>query len=117
MDSTALPRDLPPSLLHASSIRRVTGRIMETGLHKLRKQAPSKAAKSQGNPFLQIFKEADRDFYKIIPTLFALAILIINNVKTGQISKAGEINPRVLKKSLGFQFGFLFLTLDLVLQF
>lgn len=95
----------------------VTGRKVKTGLHKLKKQAPSKAAKSYGEPFLQIFKEADHDFYKIHPNLFVPAVLIINNVRTGKILKAGKINPEALKKSLGFYFGFSFLALDLVLQF
>jgi methenyltetrahydromethanopterin cyclohydrolase len=88
---TVLLGNLSPSLLHASSIRRVTGRIMETGLNKLRKEAPSKAAKSHGNTYLQIFKEADRDFYKMDHDLFAPAVLITNNMKTGRTFKAGQI--------------------------
>jgi methenyltetrahydromethanopterin cyclohydrolase len=74
----------------------------EEVLKKIVEQAPSKASKSYGKPFLQIFKEADRDFYKIDYNLFAPAVLIINNMKTGKIFKAGEINPEVLTKSLGF---------------
>ncbi|HLE75182.1 MAG TPA: methenyltetrahydromethanopterin cyclohydrolase, partial [Candidatus Bathyarchaeia archaeon] len=73
----------------------------EEELRKILEQAPSKAAKNYGKPFLQIFKEADRDFYKIDPNLFAPAVLIINNVKTGRVFKAGEINGEVLKESLG----------------
>jgi methenyltetrahydromethanopterin cyclohydrolase len=68
---------------------------METGLNKLRKEAPSKAAKSHGNTFLQIFKEADRDFYKIDHDLFAPAVLITNNMKTGRTFKAGQIKSCV----------------------
>jgi methenyltetrahydromethanopterin cyclohydrolase len=74
----------------------------EEALRRILEQAPSKAAKNYGKPFLQIFKEADRDFYKIDSNLFAPAVLIINNVKTGKIFRAGEINPEVLKISLGF---------------
>jgi methenyltetrahydromethanopterin cyclohydrolase len=74
----------------------------EEALRRILEQAPSKAAKNYSKPFLQIFKEADRDFYKIDSNLFAPAVLIINNVKTGKIFRAGEINPEVLKKSLGF---------------
>jgi methenyltetrahydromethanopterin cyclohydrolase len=79
----------------------VTG-MVETGLHKLRKQAPSRAAKNYGKPFLQIFKEAYRDFYKIDPNLFAPAVLMINNVKTERTLKAGQINIEALKESFYF---------------
>ena len=55
-----------------------------------------------GLPFLQIFKEIDRDSYETDATLFASAVLIKNNTKTGKIFGAGGINPEVLTKSLGF---------------
>ncbi len=74
----------------------------EAALQKLVEQAPSMASKDYGKPFLQIFREADKDFYKIDHGLFAPAVLIINNAKTGRTFKAGQINPKVLAESLGF---------------
>jgi methenyltetrahydromethanopterin cyclohydrolase len=74
----------------------------ETALQKIMEQAPSMASKDYGKPFLQIFREADRDFYKIDHGLFAPATLIINNAKTGRTFKAGQINTKVLAQSLGF---------------
>jgi methenyltetrahydromethanopterin cyclohydrolase len=74
----------------------------EEALKKIVEQAPSEASKSYGKSFLQVFKEADRDFYKIDHNLFAPAVLTINNVKTGRVFKAGETNPKVLAESLGF---------------
>jgi methenyltetrahydromethanopterin cyclohydrolase len=74
----------------------------ESALQKIMEQAPSKASKDYGKPFLQIFREADRDFYKIDHGLFAPAVLMINNAKTGRTFKAGQINPKVLAESLGF---------------
>ena len=74
----------------------------EAALQKIVEQAPSMASKDYGKPFLQIFREADRDFYKIDHGLFAPAVLIINNAKTGRTFKAGQINPKVLAESLGF---------------
>ena len=59
-------------------------------------------SKDYGKPFLQIFREADKDFYKIDHNLFAPAVLIVNNAKTGKVFKAGEINPKVLSESLVF---------------
>jgi methenyltetrahydromethanopterin cyclohydrolase len=74
----------------------------EAALQKIVEQAPSRTSEDYGKPFLQIFREADRDFYKIDHNLFAPAVLMINNVKTGRVFKAGEINPKVLAESLGF---------------
>lgn len=74
----------------------------EVALQKIVDQAPSMASKDYGKPFLQIFREADKDFYKIDHSLFAPAVLMINNAKTGRTFKAGQINPKVLAGSLGF---------------
>jgi len=74
----------------------------EDALQKIVEQAPSKASRDYGKPFLQIFREADRDFYKIDHNLFAPATLMINNAKTGRVFTAGEANPEVLLQSLGF---------------
>jgi methenyltetrahydromethanopterin cyclohydrolase len=74
----------------------------EAALQSIINQAPSMASKDYGKPFLQIFLEADKDFYKIDHGLFAPAVLIINNAKTGRTFKAGKINPKVLAQSLGF---------------
>jgi methenyltetrahydromethanopterin cyclohydrolase len=71
-------------------------------LKKIVEQAPSSTSKDYGKPFLQIFREADRDFYKIDHNLFAPAVLMVNNAKTGKVFRAGEANPAVLPQSLGF---------------
>jgi methenyltetrahydromethanopterin cyclohydrolase len=73
----------------------------EDKLKRIIEQSPSKTSKDYGKPFLQIFRNADRDFYKIDHNLFAPAALIVNNAKTGRVFKAGEINPKVLAQSLG----------------
>ena len=74
----------------------------EAKLQTIIQQAPSKTSKDYGKPFLQIFREADKDFYKIDHGLFAPAVIMVNNAKTGKTFKAGEINPKVLAQSLGF---------------
>lgn len=74
----------------------------EAALQKIVEQAPSAASKDYGKPFLQIFREADKDFYKIDHGLFAPALLMINNAKTGRTFKAGQINSKVLTQALGF---------------
>jgi methenyltetrahydromethanopterin cyclohydrolase len=73
----------------------------EETLKEIMEKAPSKASKNYGKPFIEIFKEANYDFYKIDPNLFAPAAITINNVKTGNLFRAGEINCRILAESLG----------------
>jgi methenyltetrahydromethanopterin cyclohydrolase len=51
--------------------------------------------------FLEIFKEAGFDFYEIDPNIFAPAIVAINNLRTGNIFKAGSLDVDVLKGSFG----------------
>jgi len=71
-------------------------------LKELLEKAPSSASRSYGQPFFEIFKSAGYDFYKIDPNLFAPAVLIVNNAKTGKVFKAGKINVEVFKRSIGF---------------
>jgi len=66
-------------------------------------KAPSNASKSYGKTFIEIFKEANYDFYKIDPNLFAPAVIVINNTKTGNTFAKGEINIKALEESFGFR--------------
>lgn len=68
-------------------------------LMKMADKAPSMASKSYGRPFIEIFKEAKCDFYKIDPDLFAPAVVIINNAETGKTYMHGRINPEALAES------------------
>jgi len=82
----------------------------EEKLENLVKQAPSSASQmlqearrlAEKNPrFLDIFKEAGFDFYKVDPNLFAPAVVAINNTKTGKTFRAGSLDIEVMKGSLG----------------
>jgi methenyltetrahydromethanopterin cyclohydrolase len=72
-------------------------------LKRLLGKAPASASKSYGKPFMEIFKEAGYDFYKIDPGLFAPAVFVINNSKTGKTFRAGKIDVEVFKKSIKLQ--------------
>jgi methenyltetrahydromethanopterin cyclohydrolase len=65
-------------------------------------KAPSSASKSYGQPFQETFKNANYDFYRIDPNLFAPAVVSACNVDQGSVFKAGKINLEVLKRSFGF---------------
>ena len=68
-------------------------------LMEIAKWAPSMASEAYGRPFMEIFKEAKYDFYKIDPDLFAPAVVTINNARTGNTFQVGKINPEALRRS------------------
>ena len=82
----------------------------EQELANIVRQAPSSSSKmlqeakrlAEKSPrFLDIFKEAGFDFYKIDPNIFAPAVVAINNMKTGRTFRAGSLDVEVLRGSLG----------------
>jgi methenyltetrahydromethanopterin cyclohydrolase len=82
----------------------------ELKLENIVKQAPSSSSKmlqearklAEKNPrFLEIFEEAGFDFYKIDPNVFAPAVVVVNNIKTGKTFRAGSLDTDLLKESLG----------------
>lgn len=89
------------AILYGGTVYYIVDCADEEKLTKILDKTPSKASKSYGSPFIDIFKEANYDFYKIDPNLFAPASVIINNMKTGNTFKSGEINVKTLKDSFG----------------
>jgi len=68
----------------------------EEKLSDIVKTAPSMASEAYGRPFIEIFKEAKYDFYKIDPDLFAPAVVTIVNASTGNVFQSGRVNPKAL---------------------
>lgn len=64
-------------------------------------KTPSSTSKSYGKPFYETFKEANFDFYKIDPGIFAPASILVNNIKTGKTFRAGKIDINLLKRTIG----------------
>lgn len=64
-------------------------------------KVPSSSSPMYGQPFLNVFESAGRDFYKIDPLLFSPAQIVFQNVDTGKVHVAGQVNIDVLKKSFG----------------
>lgn len=88
------------ALLYAGVVGYTVNYDDEEALKGIVNKAPSSSSKSYGRPFAEIFREANYDFYQIDPTLFAPAVLIVNNAKTGNIFKAGKVDAEVLKRSM-----------------
>jgi len=99
--STAMSR-MNDAILYGGTAYYAVEYENEEELKDIVQKAPSNASSSYGKPFIEIFKDANFDFYRIDPNLFAPAIIIMNNVKTGNTFKSGEINTEALAKSFGF---------------
>lgn len=70
--------------------------IAETG-----PKVPSDSSPAHGRPFLELFKEAGHDFYKIDPMLFSPAEVTFCNLSTGRVHRFGKAAPGILSKSFG----------------
>ncbi|MBI1336987.1 MAG: methenyltetrahydromethanopterin cyclohydrolase [Phycisphaera sp.] len=71
----------------------------DESLIEVGKQLPSSSSRDYGQPFAQVFKRYDHDFYKIDPMLFAPAQVIFQNNETGRTHVFGRVNEQVLAES------------------
>lgn len=95
------------AILYAGTAHYMINYENDEKLEKLVNLAPSSASNmiqkaGKSRRFLEIFKEAGFDFYKIDPNLFAPAVIVVNNMKTGKIFQAGSVDIEVLKSSIEF---------------
>jgi methenyltetrahydromethanopterin cyclohydrolase len=64
---------------------------------------PASTSPDHGTPFYEIFKRAGNDFYKIDRMLFSPAEVVVNNLASGRVFRAGRLDPEVLKRSFGVE--------------
>jgi methenyltetrahydromethanopterin cyclohydrolase len=62
-------------------------------------QAVSSSSRDYGLPFVDLFEQAGRDFYRVDPLLFSPATLRIHHLPTGETLTFGRINEPVLLRS------------------
>lgn len=62
-------------------------------------QVPSCSSSDHGQPFANVFKRYDYDFYKVDPLLFSPAIVTIHNLRSGRTWTSGRIETDVLRRS------------------
>lgn len=71
-------------------------------LAELAKKTPSSTSEQYGTPFYKLFKSVGFDFYKVDPLLFSPAQIAIKDIKSGKEYNAGDLDPDLLKQSLGW---------------
>lgn len=71
--------------------------LVESVVQKL----PSCASRDFGEPFSEIFKRNEYDFYKIDPGLFSPAEVFVMNQRTGSSWKFGELRGDLVMQSFG----------------
>ena len=72
----------------------------DASLEPMVAKIPSCASPDWGQPFAEIFDRYERDFYKIDPHLFSPAEIMLINLDSGSVFRAGQTRPDVLKSSL-----------------
>jgi methenyltetrahydromethanopterin cyclohydrolase len=74
----------------------------DSKLKEVVEKAPSSASKDYGKSFTELVKQFGWDFlYKVDPSIFAPAVIAVNNVRTGALFRSGRVNCEVLKKAIG----------------
>lgn len=68
-------------------------------LSSLGPQVPSSASRDFGEPFGDIFRRYEYNFYKIDPLLFSPAMVTFHNLTSGKTFRFGALHPGVLAKS------------------
>jgi methenyltetrahydromethanopterin cyclohydrolase len=62
-------------------------------------KVPASASSDYGAPFVEIFKRAGHDFYKIDPLLFSPARISFQNLNSGESFTFGRVDENVLRQS------------------
>ncbi|MCX5661875.1 MAG: methenyltetrahydromethanopterin cyclohydrolase [Planctomycetota bacterium] len=71
----------------------------DESLAKIVAAMPSSASRDYGQPFYVTFKRYGFDFYKLDPLLFSPAVVSLQNIGTGKVHTAGQVNHEVLALS------------------
>ncbi|MEM0027071.1 MAG: methenyltetrahydromethanopterin cyclohydrolase [Ignisphaera sp.] len=86
-------------LLYAGSTFYIVDFDDDQKLREFVEKAPSSASKDYGKSFTELVKIYGWDFlYKVDPQIFAPAVIVVNNVRTGSTFKAGAINLEIIRK-------------------
>jgi methenyltetrahydromethanopterin cyclohydrolase len=76
-------------------------RAKDSVLAEIGPSVPADSSSAFGKPFLQVFEEAGRDFYKIDKHLFSPAEVTFCNLESGKVHRFGRVVPEILRRSFG----------------
>ena len=80
------------ALIYGTRLYLIINSAETDNLNELVKQIPSASSPSFGRKFLELFTEANGDFSKFDLNLLAPSEVILNDIRTGKIYKAGKMD-------------------------
>ncbi len=86
------------ALLYGASVNYVVD-WEDDKIEKIIKELPLSASKLFGRPFMEVFEEGDRDFYKVDKDVHTIACFVITNMKSGRTFTAGTIREDMMMES------------------
>jgi methenyltetrahydromethanopterin cyclohydrolase len=98
-DLVAIGRTNDAILYGSHVVLEVTG--SDDSLADIGPRMVSRASSAYGEPFMQLFEQAGRDFYALDPALFAPALVDLVNVETGTTQRFGGLAPDIVARSFG----------------
>lgn len=87
------------ALLYGASVHYVVD-WKDEKIEEIIDELPLSASKLYGRPFIEVFEEGDRDFYKVNKDIHTIARFVITNIHSGNTFSAGEIRQDMLIDSL-----------------
>ncbi len=99
-DLTGIGRTNDAILYGASVHLWITGD--DESIAEIGRQVPASSSAVYGKPFIEIFEDANRDFYAIDPLLFSPAEITFQNLESGQVHRFGHTVHQTLRHSFGF---------------
>ena len=69
----------------------------------LANELPSNTSRDYGEPFADVFKRYDYDFFQIDPMLFSPAQVKVSHLPSGSTFSAGKLAPELLEKSFNLK--------------
>lgn len=98
-DLVAIGRTNDAILYGGHVVLEVTG--SDDSLAEVGPRMVSRSSAAYGEPFMQLFERAGRDFYAVDPALFAPAAVDFVNVETGTTQRFGGLAPDIVARSFG----------------
>lgn len=90
------------AILYGGSVH-LFGRFDDDMVAAIGPKVPAGASAMYGQPFLTVFEQAGRDFYKIDPHLFSPAEVTFHNLATGSVRRFGGCDHGILERSFGLE--------------